>query len=277
MQFIAKLIIERSTGVKVDKISVSPEKSLTGIDIHNRGIRMDLYVESFENERLVRVYDIEPNNYNLKELPMRTRYNQSLTDAKLLDTGEHFSGLAEYISIWILPFDPFGQNRMLYTVKNSVENFPNIIYNDGVKKLFLYTGGTLGGNEDLKKLLTYFSDSKSENATDSDLKQLHDIVENIKHNQEVGVRYMTLQDYIEMERDVYFRDIEDQLKEDMRQRLEPEIKNELRLQLENQIRNELTLQLETEIRDELSSKLEPEIRNNLKAQLISEIKKELKN
>lgn len=77
-EFIAKLIIERATNQKVDKISVVSEKELTGIDVHHHGIRMDLYVEAYENKRLAKVYDIEPNKYNPTELPMRSRYSPKL-------------------------------------------------------------------------------------------------------------------------------------------------------------------------------------------------------
>ena len=205
-EFIAKLIIERATNQKVDKISVVSEKELTGIDVHHHGIRMDLYVEAYENQRRAKVYDIEPNKYNPAELPMRSRYSQSLTDVKLLNSGEAYETLPEYISIWILPYDPFGQNQMLYTVKNYIEEFPELVYNDGVKKLFLYVGGELGGTEKLKSLLQYFSKSDTSNATDADLEHLHSIVENAKHKQEVGKRYMTLQDMIDYEKKESFND-----------------------------------------------------------------------
>ena len=198
-EFIAKLIIERATGKKVGKISVTPEKSLLGIDIGNHGIRMDLYIEEYENEQVAKIYDIEPNNYPTKELPMRSRYSQALTDVKLLEAGQRYRTLPNYISIWILPYDPFGQNRMLYTVKNCVVEDSRIMYNDGVMKLFLYTGGEFGGNENLKNLLHYFSNSEKENVVDPELSRLHSIVENARSNQKVGEHYMTLQDYLDCE------------------------------------------------------------------------------
>ena len=167
---------------------------------------MDLYVEEYEDKRLAKVYDIEPNKYNPAELPMRSRYSQSLTDVKLLNSGETYQNLPKYISIWILPYDPFGENQMLYTVKNSVEDFPHLVYNDGVKKLFLYTGGELGGTEKLRSLLQYFSDSNTQNVTDTDLEHLHSIVESRKNNQKVGKRYMTLQDMIDYEKKESFED-----------------------------------------------------------------------
>ena len=100
----------------------------------------------------------------------------------------------------------FGQNQMLYTAQNYIEEFPELVYNDGVRKLFLYVGGELGGTEKLKSLLQYFSKSDTSNATDADLEHLHSIVENAKHKQEVGKRYMTLQDMIDYEKKESFND-----------------------------------------------------------------------
>lgn len=98
-EFIAKLIIERATGRRVEKITVDSEKSLTGIDVGQHGICMDLYVEECEDGNRARVYDIEPNNYGAEELPLRSRYSQALTDVKLLDSGESYKNLPDYISI----------------------------------------------------------------------------------------------------------------------------------------------------------------------------------
>ena len=75
-----------------------------------------------------------------------------------------------------------------------------------MKKLFLYVGGEFGGTEKLKSLLQYFSDSNTPNVTDTDLEHLHSIVENTKNNQEVGNRYMTLQDMIDYEKKESFDD-----------------------------------------------------------------------
>ena len=198
-KFIAKLIIERATGRKVEQISVEPEKPLMGLDLGQHGICMDLYVEEYEGQRRARVYDIEPNNYGIEELPLRSRYSQALTDAKLLEAGESYKSLPGYLSIWILPYDPFGQNKMLYIVKNCVEEDTQIVYNDGAMKLFLYTGGEYGGNEKLKDMLRYFSESNEKNVVDEELSQLHSIVQKVRDNRKVGERYMTLQEYLEYE------------------------------------------------------------------------------
>lgn len=205
-EFIAKLIIERATGRKIGKVAVVSEKVLTGVDTRYHGIRMDLFIEEYENERTARIYDIEPNKYGVAELPMRSRYSQALTDVKLLSVGDKYEELPEYISIWILPYDPFGKNRMLYTVQNFVAEDTQIVYNDGVKKLFLYVGGEVGGNEELKNLLHYFSESDATNVVDTGLEQLHSIVETVKGNRELGERFMTVQDIIYYEKKESFEE-----------------------------------------------------------------------
>ena len=79
---------------------------------------------------------------------------------------------------------------MLYSVKNVVEDFEEIDYNDGVRTLFLYTDEEYGGSPELKRLLTYIKHSTAENAADEELKTLHAMIEQIKGNSEIGVKYM---------------------------------------------------------------------------------------
>ena len=200
-KLIAKLIIERATGRRIKEVSVLPEKQLAGVDDRHHGIRMDLCIMEYADDNVAGVYDIEPNRYKVKELPRRSRYYQALTDAKLLDPGREYKHLPEYISIWILTEDPFGANRMLYTVRNKVEEVSDAYFEDGVTKLFLYTYGEIGGCEELRSLLKYFVKSNSDNATDEELGEIHKIVTSIKENEERRNRYMTLKEMIQFEKE----------------------------------------------------------------------------
>ena len=102
--------------------------------------------------------------------------------------------------IWILPYDPFGDDRMLYTVKNMVVENNKLVYNDGVLKFFLYTKGKNGGSKELKDLLTYFEETTQDNAVDQELKEIQKIVGGIKESRETEDRYMTLQEIIDHEK-----------------------------------------------------------------------------
>jgi len=196
---IAKIIVKRATGRELQNdFTVETQKELKAIEPGKRGIRLDVLVSVPDaNGKTSELYDIEPNDYYEPDLAKRTRFYNSLTDIKLLNSREDFGELPELISIWILPYDPFGDNRMLYTVKNIVTENPDLKYNDGVTNLFLYTEGTIGGSKSLSDLLNHITHTTEENALDSDLKQIQKIVDSVKSNKEVGERYMSMEKIME--------------------------------------------------------------------------------
>ena len=204
---IARIIIERVTGHRVKNLIIESQKSLKGINVDKRGIRMDLYSMEKDMSKencLLRSYDIEPNNYYEKDLPRRNRYYQSLMDTKLLPSGAGYEKLPDVTTIWILPYDPFGDDRMLYTVRNVVAENEKLVYNDGVRKIFLYTKGTKGGSPKLKNLLNYMENTRKENAVDEELQQIQNIVDEVKCSDEERARYMKVYGVIDYEkRDSY--------------------------------------------------------------------------
>lgn len=203
---IAKIIIERVTGHLVKNLTVETQKELKGIFRNNRGIRMDVYTKESEGDSVLRIYDIEPNNYVETELPERSRFYQSMIDVKLLAAGDEYKKLPELMMIWILPYDLCGENRMIYTIKNMVVENPKLVYNDGVEKIFVYTRGTVGGSPKLKELLRYLEETIPENAVDEDLREMQNIVGKIKHRKDVGKHYMTLQEIIDQEKKYSYHD-----------------------------------------------------------------------
>ena len=134
-KIISEIIIRRVLGIKVHNVIIETEKQYHGLIPNGRGIRLDLQITEKEGQRVVRVYDIEPNTYAETELAKRSRYYQSISDAKNLGSRKGFHLLPEYFSIWILLHDPFGDDRMVYTVKNMVVENPDLVYNDGVTKV----------------------------------------------------------------------------------------------------------------------------------------------
>ena len=194
---IARIIIKRATGRDISRIKVETQKELKGYETGYRGIQLDVIVFSDDSyKNISEVYDIEPNDYNEKDLAKRTRYYNSMVDVKLLKSQENFAELPELFSIWILSHDPFGEKRMVYTVKNIVTENPQLVYNDGVTNLFLYTGGTIGGSKELHNLLTHMTNTTDANAVDPDLKKIQSIVNSVKDDRKVGERYMSMEKII---------------------------------------------------------------------------------
>ena len=99
--------------------------------------------------------------------------------------------LRNVIVIFITTYDPFSENRMVYTIKNSCVEVPELEYEDGAKTIFLYTRGKEGNPpEELKQLRHYMEHSSIENASTESLKKLHRMVTAVKRDGEVGLAYM---------------------------------------------------------------------------------------
>lgn len=186
-EWFCKMLIKAMCGREVKDVRITPQCVLQGTDLVNHGIRMDLLVDEKEGV----LYDIEPDKYtDRKALPRRARYYHSLSDSKLLKAGKDYRTLRDLWVVFILPYDPFGENRMSYTFRTMCEELPNLKYEDGAKTIYLNTRGNIGGSGELAALLKYTENSTEDNVTTEELSDLHNYVKSIKKKREVGVRYM---------------------------------------------------------------------------------------
>ena len=67
---------------------------------------------------------------------------------------------------------------------------------DGLTFLYFNTGGTRGGNEAIRALLTYLQDSRKENVVDEATDRLHKLITKVKEKPEVRLEYMKFEDII---------------------------------------------------------------------------------
>ena len=182
-QLLCRIILETVLQRTVGRIRITSQKSYPGLDEERHGIRLDVYVEEEANaadEPLISIYDIESDNNSgdVNVLPQRVRFYRSKMDEKFLHAGAEYGVLPAVYIIMILTYDPFGRNRMVYTVKNTCVEVPELSYEDGARNLFLYCMGTEGNpSEELRSLLQYIRDTREENAFNERLKKLHQVVE----------------------------------------------------------------------------------------------------
>ena len=203
---LLKIIFGRDFG----KLHITPQKVYYGNDTGLHGTRLDVYIEEDE-EALVSgdvatVYDVEPEKNNsdtsVKALPKRVRFYHAKIDTRSLRAGETYKNLKNVIIIMIVPFDPFGMDRMVYTIKSGCMEEPDMPYEDGARTLFLYTKGTKGNpSRELKELLCYMEYTSAQNAINHDLQEIHRMIENVKYDIGVTGDYMRL-----MEDEEYLRE-----------------------------------------------------------------------
>ena len=200
-----KILLRTIFGREFKNLSVTAQKVFFGADTDKHGARLDLYLEAEieeASEGNAVVYDIEPDQKDSwsdqKMLPRRMRFYHGKIAARSLESGTDYDTLKNVIVIMILPFDPFGLNRMVYTVRNRCVEEPEMEYEDGASTLFLYTKGTTGiPGEEVKQLLHYMENTTYGNAVNEDLREIHRMVETVKRDQKVvGMHIQMVDDLI---------------------------------------------------------------------------------
>ena len=192
-RYLLEIIFDRKFG----KLKVIPQKVYYGVDLDKRGVRLDVYLEEeIDSETLLEnssIYDIETEKRASEkgDLPRRMRFYHSKMDVGILGSGSDYRKLKKVIVVMIMPFDPFGYDHMIYTIKNTCLEVPELPYDDGAKTLFLYTKGKKGNaTEGLRELLQYIEETKQENVKNDKLRAIHNMVKVVKKDAGVSREYM---------------------------------------------------------------------------------------
>ncbi len=186
-----RCILECILGRKIGKLRIIPQHFVQGEDTDRHGIRMDVYLDEEDGE----LFDLEPDNNDgekdIAALPRRVRFYHAKLDAGSLKIGEEYDSLRNAFVIFITTYDPFGADRMVYTIKSSCVEMPELLYEDGARTIFLYTKGVKGNPpKDLQELLYYMEHTSKENAKTESLQRLHEMVTAVKRDGKVGLTYM---------------------------------------------------------------------------------------
>lgn len=164
------------------------------------GARLDVYIEEgdeveIDSSNVSTIYDIEPDKNNKRKdidfIAQRTRFYHAIIDSRSLKSGQSYDKLKKVFVIFICPYDPFGDDRMIYTIRNHCVENPELPYEDGARTIFLYTKGRKGrDNESLSQLLDYMENTTRENAVSEELEAIQEMVDVVKEDAEVTVAYM---------------------------------------------------------------------------------------
>lgn len=161
-------------------------------NLWSKKVRLDVLSKDQAEE----IYNAEAQKINTGSLPKRSRYYNSIIDSKLLDVGEtDYNKLNNVTVILVAPFDLFGEGLYKYTFRMKCEEKPAITLNDGATRIFLNTRGVNGEgvSEELIELLHFIERTDAETASlssSSKVHRIHEKIEAIKKNEEVGVRFM---------------------------------------------------------------------------------------
>lgn len=196
-RLVLSTLLEREVG----KIHVNAQKVIPAGAPNLRGIRMDVEVIESAGE-LINVYDIEPCRYHKRGLEKSNRFYQAKIDSRYMESGERdFTKLPNLYIITILPYDPFGEDYMMYQFINQCLEVPGLEYKDGLRYIYFNTTGKKGGSPAIRELLQYFQNSTETNARSERLQRIHEHIKKVKVLPEVREEFMRLDDIIYYERE----------------------------------------------------------------------------
>ena len=182
-------------------LKVIAQKSYGGLNTDLRGARLDVYVESDDSAEIdasedASIYDLEPDKNDkakyIAAFPQRICFYHAIIDSRSLKSGEDFGKLKRVYVIFICNYDPFGYDRVKYTIRNMCVEEPEMPYDDGAQTTVLYTKGTKGDDisEELRQFLNYMENTTQTNAVNDTLKDIQKMVDIVKRDGEVSLVYM---------------------------------------------------------------------------------------
>ena len=179
--FIRKLL-ETLFDRKFPHLKICAQESFAGVNTDLRGARLDVYIEEdgsvqINGDEIPTVYDVEPDHNHksaeIKAFPKRARFYHAMIDRRSLKAGENFGKMKKVYVIFICDYDPFGYDRVLYTIKNRCLEEPTMPYEDDAETWVLYTRGKKGNiSESLRQLLSYMENTNQNNAINEDLRDI---------------------------------------------------------------------------------------------------------
>ena len=185
-----RLILECIVEEEVGELAIRTEYT-RAYNSEFKCIRLDVYAKDVVTEVS---YNLEMQNNNEYNLPLRSRYYQAQIDVGSLEPGDKYTDLKPLYVIFICNFDPFGENLYRYTFSMQCEE-RDVPLNDGVKRIFF---STKGKNKDevpaiLIDFLGYLNDSTDtyvEQNSNEKVKEIHERIKVLKKNRAVEERYM---------------------------------------------------------------------------------------
>ena len=185
-----RLVLECIIDEKIDELEIRVEYTKK-YNSEFKCIRLDVYAKDTVTEIS---YNLEMQNRNEHNLPLRSRYYQAQIDVGNLKPGMEYVELKPVYVIFICNFDPFDQELYRYTFSMQCEE-TKLALNDGAKRIFLSTKGKNreAVSQILIDFLGYLNDSTDEYVQEKNsenIKELHQRIKELKQNRDVEARYM---------------------------------------------------------------------------------------
>ncbi|MCR4948425.1 MAG: Rpn family recombination-promoting nuclease/putative transposase [Treponema sp.] len=178
-----KHLLEMLLNIRIKTMKMSNEEIIE-VDKDAKGIRLDVYITESK-----RMYDIELQVINTKELPERSRYYSALMDLDNLKPGDNYQKLKDSHSIFICLEDVFDNGLPVNTFENICQEDGKTKLNDRSYKHFFIAPrcAKMLEDEELKSFFEFLISNKTANKYTS---ELDSYVKDAKKNMQWRIQFM---------------------------------------------------------------------------------------
>lgn len=181
-----KHLLEILLNIQIESLNMTSEETIY-VDYEAKSIRLDVFVKDSD-----RVYDIEVQVVNTRELPERARYYQGVMDIDMLKSGETYKKLKDSYVIFLCFEDIFRKGLPVYNFENMCNQDKNIKLGDRAFKLF-FIAPLCAKMIKSEKVKRFFEFLISNNTGDEYTSKLSAYVEDARHNMQWRFQYMTVE------------------------------------------------------------------------------------
>ena len=189
---LCKQVLELLLEIKIDHLEYPVAERTFQENIDSKSVRFDVYTQD-DN----RIFDLEIQTTNKRNLPKRARYYQSIIDVENLYKGLNYTKLKDSYVIFLCLKDTFNKGLPVYFFENICRQNKNIRLNDRTFKVFFNASSCDKLlNEEQKN---FFKFLKGQTANDDLTKKLEEKVLFAKKNSTWRHQFMTWQQTIDEE------------------------------------------------------------------------------
>ena len=183
-QDACKQLLEMLLGIKIESMEMKQEETIA-LDYDSKGIRLDVFVKDAN-----RMFDVELQVANTKELPERARYYQGVMDVDTLKAGQKYKELRDSHVIFICLEDVFHNGLPVNTFANICLEDGKTKFGDRTYKHFFFAPLCAKMIED-EEIKAFFEFLISNQASSSYTDELKDYVADAKQSTENKMQFMT--------------------------------------------------------------------------------------
>ena len=177
-------LLELLLGIRIERLSLAAEDTIA-TDYGAKGVRLDVFVQDSS-----RIFDIELQVADTRELAERSRYYQGVMDVDTLKSGELYRALKDSHVIFLCMEDVIGAGLPVYTFESRCRERTDIVLGDRAYKHFFIAPACATMLEDAEKR-AFFTLLSAGRAESGFTERLQAYINDARHNTQWRMQYMT--------------------------------------------------------------------------------------